>query len=68
MFSDRLIIGWFSNMVCRGKFIVLLSMIANSVEDKCVLTQKFSMGCSTQHHTTTCNYVLKAICAISQSY
>ena len=47
MFSDRLIIGWFSNMVCRGKFIVLLAMIANSVEDKCVLTQKFSMGCST---------------------
>ena len=44
MFSDRLIIGWFSNMVCRGKFIVLLAMIANSVEDKCVLTQKFFNG------------------------
>ena len=29
MFSDRLIVGWFSNMVCRGKFIVLLAMMAH---------------------------------------
>lgn len=27
MFSNRLNIGWFSNMVYRGKFHVLLTMI-----------------------------------------